>query len=453
MRSASHLRSGARRVLVILLLSLLVSFATAQQGNDTSNNKGDDQTQKGDGSQSQQGDQKGGTKAKSDTSSSKQKDTTGKEQAGSSPDQAPIESEVLGFRGLRDDADKIFARIKSALPTPPADNEPSHRLVVYDAAQFRLIPTYRALNGQFGLIIRSYCGVLNQPAVTVTPPKGHGFSIPLTGVLTGAQAVNTTVAGILDTLKTTTELTSNNFTLSDDALVAEVANRFKSATDDTRHIQLLYPAVYPLDVIPPAGGEVPADLGAACDLGATAMATQRLYSLTFLRSAADSLLQALKKRIADLEKVIEEKNKQKPATDVEKGFNQQEIENAKAEKEQWQTLADKVTGLNKGADAFLSALTKADDSGSAALNNLFAAERLAAALAKPHAFTLALKIQKTGGQMLKKSNLFYGTRFYYGGGSIVSFFLFDAEGGIMSSGNFWSNTSYMREKSLKHISE
>ena len=173
-----------------------------------------------------------------------------------------------------------------------------------------------------------------------------------------------------------------------------------------------------------------------------------------MRFAADSLSQTLQKRITDLGKTVDAKSKNQPKTDVEKEINQKEIENANTEKEQWQVMVKTITDFSKATDAFLGTLSKADDTGATpVLNNLFAAERLAAALAKSGAYILELKIQKSGGEMIKKSNLFYGTRFYYGGGSIVSFFLFNAEGAIMSSGNFWSATTYVRDKSLKSISE
>jgi len=459
MRPAPNVLSTMIHLLLVLFLTLSVTTVSADTNQDKgqSSKGGGTQSQSGDqsGNQAQgQGDQKGGTKSKSDSSSSSNQKDSGSKVQGAAAEQAPIESEMLAFRGLRDDAAKIFARIKSALATP-ADPNTSNSVIIYDAAQYKLIPTYRAFNGQFGLMIQSYCGVLNQPTISVTPPGGgHKFSVPLTGILTGAQAVNTTVAGILDTLKTTSDLTANNFTVTDDTLVAEVANLFKSSADDIKRTQVIYPAMYPLEIPAPDSKEVPSDVGAACDATVTSSATQRLYALIFLRSAADSLSQAVQKRISDLDKSIDEKSKKKPATDIEKSLNQQEIDNAKNEKEQWNAVAQKITGLNKGTDAFLAALTKADESGGTpALNNLFAAERLSAALAKLHSYTLALKIQKNGGQMLKKSNLFYGTRFYYGGGSIVSFFLFDADGGVMSSGNFMTDTSYVRDKSLRHVSE
>jgi hypothetical protein len=294
---------------------------------------------------------------------------------------------------------------------------------------------------------------LTENDITVTPPKGHGFSIALTPILSGADATNKTVAGILETLKTTTELTSSNFTVTDDALASEVANLFKS-TDATKGIEVFYPAVYGLDFAQQSNAETPTDVRGACDLTKAATATQRLYALIFLRSAADSLSQTLQKRITDLGKTVDAKTKNQPKTDVEKEINQKEIENANTEKEQWQAMVKTITDFNKATDAFLATLSKADATGATpVLNNLFAAERLAAALAKPGAYTLELKIQKSGGEMIKKSNLFYGTRFYYGGGSIVSFFLFNADGAIMSSGNFWSATTYVRDKSLKSVSE
>ena len=75
-------------------------------------------------------------------------------------------------------------------------------------------------------------------------------------------------------------------------------------------------------------------------------------------------------------------------------------------------------------------------------------ERLSGILNDPKTFVLDIKIQKSGGEYVKKSNLFYGTRFYYGGGSIVTYILLNTSGSVVSGGNFWSSTAYQRDKSL-----
>jgi hypothetical protein len=435
-------------IFVMLVFSTLPARAAGQSA-DTGKGSGSGNQNQTDGSQAT--DQTGSKGAKStDNSASSDKSSNSKGQSPSA-DTAPIQSEVLAFRALRQDAAKIFARVNSAFS---GDGKPkAQSLLIYDSALYKMIPTYRALNGQFGLIIQKYCSIVNQPSVTVTPPKGHGFSIALSPILAGADATNKTVAGILETLKTTTDLTSNNFTVTDDALASEVANLFKS-TETTKSIEVFYPGVYGLDFAQQSNADTPTDVNGACDLAKDATATQRLYALIFLRSVADSLSQTLQKRITDLGKTIDTKSKNQPKTDVEKEINQKEIANATTEKDQWQATVNTIKDFNKATDAFLATLSKADSTGATpVLNNLFAAELLATALSKSGAYTLELKIQKSGGEMIKKSNLFYGTRFYYGGGSIVSFFLFSADGAIMSSGNFWSATTYVRDKSLKSVSE
>ena len=226
----------------VLLFTTLLASAHADTGQSKDKSKGT-----GDGSDQSQTDgqstdQKGGKDSKSTDKSSGDKSSSGKDQ-NTSADTAPIQSEVLAFRALRGDAAKIFARVNSAFAGK--DKPQAKSVLIYDSALYKMTPTYRALNGQFGLMIQKYCSILNQPSVTVTPPKGHGFSIALAPILEGADAANKTVAGILETLKTTTELTSNNFTLTDDALASEVANLFKS-TDATKDIEVFYPAVYGL---------------------------------------------------------------------------------------------------------------------------------------------------------------------------------------------------------------
>jgi hypothetical protein len=451
MRSRATLGLSFRCIFIVLLFTtLLVRARATGQSKDTGKGTGDGSNQsQADGNQST--DQTGAKGSKStDNSSSGDKSSTGKGQ-NTSADTAPIQSEVLAFRALRADAAKIFARVHD---TFAGKGEPKAKSVlIYDSALYKMIPTYRALNGQFGLIIQKYCSILNQPSVTVIPPKGQSFSIALTPILAGADAANKTIAGILDTLKTTTELTPNSFTVTDDALASEVAHLFKS-TGDTKNVDVFYPGVYGLDFAQQSNAETPTDVSGACDLTKAVTATQRLYALIFLRSAADSLSQTLQNRLTDLGRTVDAKSKSQPKTDVEKEINQKEIENANAEKDQWQAMVKTITEFNKATDAFLATLSKADSTGATPLlNNLFAAERLAAALAKAGAYTLELKIQKSGGEMIKKSNLFYGTRFYYGGGSIVTFFLFNADGAIISSGNFWSATTYVRDKSLKSVSE
>ena len=79
-------------------------------------------------------------------------------------------------------------------------------------------------------------------------------------------------------------------------------------------------------------------------------------------------------------------------------------------------------------------------------------------LARPHpnynlvaATITRLKIQAAGGDILKKTNLFYGgTRVYYGGGSIVSFLLLNTDGAVLSAANLWSEMSYLRDKAFKN---
>ena len=341
--------------------------------------------------------------------------------------QAPLESEVIAFAGLHKDALAISTSVSKSSPT---------RVVIYDSTQFLAVPMFRSLIKQINVLASRYCAALPQAQ---TP---GGPVLESLGPLDAIQQANQTLVALLNTLKTTTDMTISSFTISDDALAAEVANNLAK-----NGVQVFYPALYPLSLAPESAAlkqVFPASVADACQSPASLDVLQKLTILIYLRSVSSSTVSKLSAQISTISKDLDSAKSEPEST-----AKQQKIQTDNQKKDTAQKELDVLTGLNNTFDALLTFLGKGDANGTnPQLNSLLMGERLSGILNDPKTFVLDIKIQKSGGEYVKKSNLFYGTRFYYGGGSIVTYILLNTSGSVVSGGNFWSSTAYQRDKSL-----
>jgi hypothetical protein len=62
---------------------------------------------------------------------------------------------------------------------------------------------------------------------------------------------------------------------------------------------------------------------------------------------------------------------------------------------------------------------------------------------------LAVHALESGGSQLTKSNLFLGSRYYFSGGAVASFYLYTFDGKLQCSGASYGYRGSIREKDLE----
>jgi hypothetical protein len=64
---------------------------------------------------------------------------------------------------------------------------------------------------------------------------------------------------------------------------------------------------------------------------------------------------------------------------------------------------------------------------------------------------LSVHALESGGGQLTKSNLFLGSRVYFGGGAVASFALYDSDGAQICSGVGYGYKGNIREQSVENV--
>jgi hypothetical protein len=393
-------------------------------------------------------------------------------------DKSFMEAYTLSYNAMRGTALNIYDRVSSVLPAS------GPTLVIFDSASFSTISQYRAFRPQLSFLRDGFCRALNPPAA----PGRIGAPIaPILGAqdaVTAATNLVGSVATLISLFRTDTNITGTDVAIDDMTLTEEVGNLFKSVHTHANNLpgvsssHVLLPAVYfPPDLVPTA------DLQAVLN-GATGGCGQpepdkiviSFAALTLLRVQAGTLydddtkkigkltddntkIDAAKKTQADLKSKVDgntastaEKKTYDDAVAAERAAtgdiatnvgDAQKIAQMKSEMPVLKSLTDQF-------DQIAKALGTPDNNGVTPFARYVLSERLSATLNQPDSYVLVIKVVKSSGGNLTKTNLFYGSHLYFTGGSTASFMLLNANTSeLMSAGSFTVITNYMREKTFK----
>jgi hypothetical protein len=324
---------------------------------------------------------------------------------GESTDQK-IEGTILAYRAIENIADEISNATKIALAGSQVK-----KVVIYGEKQLNAVMQARALGREAEVLRRTIAALTGGDPIQAHLPKllsdNGGCAQPLVGTKAFSLEPINAALQVLALFKVDRKIVGQDVTPDDFALSMAVLEKLRSGQDAVEA------AVYSPTYLPGVLASGPEDIFTK---------STSLSNVEKLMSDQQGL-QSLLAQIAERRDQLNKKLEGKPTALCKKTYNSdlatlQRLEkNAKAVDAKALRLMDTVTAVD-------------DKTGASAIQQLAFADALATDFDK--AYVLQLKAVAAGGATLTKTNLFT-TKFYFSGGAIVSYLLFDGSNGVVKS--------------------
>jgi hypothetical protein len=301
-----------------------------------------------------------------------------------------VEGEILAYSTVDALATRIAAEVKDAKPTDT--------VVIFSEAELKLMTELSAIVEQVGLLERMRSG-MSAPAPAERCAKPGEVSAAAAPI---AAIANVAVAAV-SLFRVDRTITGTAVTLNDFAVTAQVANQLGK-------------------------------------LGIKVVYLPSVYDLTASRAFANI---EVYRKLIELRKTIEE--------DLEKTDQERKaLEKCAKQFDRWFNGSAGVQGSRKKLLAvvggIIDEITKPDDSGLSRIQAYMRASQMAK-LAR-NAWLLQIKPIAASGNVLTTKNIFY-TKLRFGGGSVISYMLFNPSGELARSGTF---AAYVGDKKMSEVS-
>lgn len=328
-------------------------------------------------------------------------------------DKVKIEAEILTHEAMAEIAKTIAEDLRRSGIT---------RITIHNEAVVNSMLAYRAFQSQIKGYVDRYDRLLarNIPSELVAAPSADMPMLFTVGIAE-ATAIAKSIIGLAALFRTDIKVIGVETSVKEEALVAELVRQLNSGS---RRVEVFYPALFKPGV-----------------LARNAVSeSQTLKTLEPLYVRVDSA----KEMLAKLELALEFL-KDKIGNP---GLAEAELRRLQGQKAELLLLQERLAELNAEVKAFIAGLTEVDEkSGTDVFSQLIKAEGLIKLNDEERGgenYTLALRIEKSGGANVIKKNLFThlftGDRLTHTGGTIISYILFDQQGAIAASGTMYRNT-------------
>jgi hypothetical protein len=417
-----------------------------------------------------------------------------------------IESEMLAYRAIETNADKVASEISDSS---------IKSLAILDQKQIKLLQDYTATRVQLGLMIKGYEGQIKTDQAQQNP----NFRMAVAGIGPALAAGSSMVGAFTDLLsmfRTNTTVNGMSFTVGESAFASEIFRAVRKPSSGFASDIKLY---YPLEYSPKPNGleEYPIieKIEKLNDLRLLAGAlTGQIDDAQAKKQKAEDKINELKERekkipeelTAALDRLdtYEKINKKYPSAEaLEKVIDaNKEIGHLKIEQKEIATKIQEETGkvqgaentlkklygyldcdpasddfincgeqiaaylkaLNAQVDKFYTAITTVSGEGVNPIGSFLQAEELKSALGCDDksplcggSYILAIHVIDAGGNNRTMTNLikdvFWGPNITHSGGAIVEYRLYDTDGVIQKSNTFAAYEPYRKAKTIGKMSD